>query len=81
MKKRYNVNLDMDETDRLKKLLVKIGISFSAFVNGHVRSTLSGGVLQPRKGEELYLVLASTGHRTRKRSAKGTGSGTFPGLP
>lgn len=80
MKKRYNVNLDEKETDRLKRLLSRQGISFSAFINGHIRTVLAGGVLEPRKGAELFLVMASSGHKTRKREAKGNRSGTLPGL-
>jgi hypothetical protein len=79
MKKRYNVNLDQKETDRLKRLLGKQGITFSAFMNGHVRSTLAGGVLEPSKGEELFLVMASGGHKTGKRSPRHR-SGSLPGF-
>lgn len=67
MKKRYNVNLDQVETDKLKNLLSKQGLSFSAFLNGHVRSSLSDGLLEPREGEELYLVLAGSAAVLRKR--------------
>jgi len=78
MKKRYNVNLDEKETDRLKRRLRKMGITFSAFLNGHVRATLAGGVLEPLKGEELFLVMASTGHKPGKRTRQLSGS--LPGF-
>jgi hypothetical protein len=78
MKKRYNVNLDKKETDRLKRLLSKQGISFSAFMNGHVRSTLAGGVLEPLKGEDLFLVMASGGRKIGKRARQQ--SVTLPGF-
>jgi len=79
MKKRYNVNLDQKETDRLKRLLGKQGISFSAFMNGHVRATLAGGVLEPLQGEDLFLVMASGGHKPGKRRRENL-SGPLPGF-
>jgi hypothetical protein len=78
MKKRYNVNLDQKETDRLKRLLSKQGISFSAFMNGHVRATLAGGLLEPLQGEDVFLVMASSGRKPGRRTRQLSGS--LPGL-
>lgn len=57
MKKRYTLTLDGVETDRLKRVLRKNGIAFSAYVNGCVRATLSSGVGGGTKDDgSLFLV-------------------------
>ena len=47
MKKRYNVNLDVEPTEKVQAFLKGSGISFSAFLNGMIRQMARGIQGQP----------------------------------
>ena len=59
MKKRFNVNLDKEQTERVQAFLKRYGMSFSGFINGVVGQLASGiegqqGVMQ-KNPEEMTL--------------------------
>ncbi|MDO8283363.1 MAG: hypothetical protein Q7U10_12220, partial [Thermodesulfovibrionia bacterium] len=57
IRKPYSVTLNEKQTDRLKGILGKNGITFSAYIDSCVRATLTSGVGGgTKKGDEIFLV-------------------------